>query len=206
MNNKSFFVVVTILVIAAIISYIFYRKPESEGLISVKMSDFPMAIGEWSSQDIPLSERVYELLETRNLIMRNYTNQNGESVNLYIIYSPDNRKVNHPPEICLQGEGAIITNKTPIQITKTIRATKLMIEKGLSRDLVVYWYKAGTLNTNSYLLQQLKHVLGRFSNNNTSVAMVRISADVDSSGEDIAIARIKTFANLIEPILNKYVP
>lgn len=206
MNNKNFLIIVAILVIASIINFIFYSKPYSEESASIKMSDFPMTIGEWSSQDILLSERVYKLLETTNLIMKNYKNQNGESINLYIIYSQDNRKVTHPPEICLQGEGGTITNKTPIQITSSIKATKLIIEKGISKDLVVYWYKAGKLNTNNYLRQQLKQVFSRLSNGDASVAMIRILTAVDGRGEDAALERIKAFCNIIEPLLNKYVP
>ncbi len=170
------------------------------------MSDFPKTIGEWTSEDIPLSERDHELIETKNLIMRNYKNRGGDIVNLYIIYSQGNRNVSYPPEIRLQGQGETITNKSSVQITNSIEATKLIIEKDISRELVVYWYEAGKLNTNSYLKQQIKIVIDRMFGKKISVALIRLLTEIKNEKEDVALTKIKTFCALIEPLLEKYMP
>jgi EpsI family protein len=170
------------------------------------MEDFPKAIAEWKSEDVLLSKYVYELLGTKNLIMRNYKNKKGETVKLYVVYSQDNRKVSFPPEIELRDEDATITDKSPLKVTDSIKATKLIIEKGSYWELVVYWYKVGGLNTSIYFKQQLKATIDRMLGKKTSVALIRVSTEIENNKQDIALSRIMAFCALIEPLLEKYVP
>ena len=128
MNNKTFIFIAVILTAVAVFSLISYIPVKPDAVMKISITDFPKVIRGWKAQDIPLDERVYELLETKNLIMRNYINKQGDSINCYIIYSQDNRKVAHPPEICLQGEGATVVEKTAMQITDSIKATKLITQ------------------------------------------------------------------------------
>lgn len=206
MNNKTFIFIVLILTVVAVFSLISYIPSKFDAAIKTSVTNFPKVIGEWKAQDIPLDQRVYELLETKNLIMRNYINKQGESVNCYIIYSQDNRKVAHPPEICLQGEGATVVEKTTIQVTDSIKATKLILEKSLSRDLVVYWYKAGNLNTNDYIKQQLKIAINRMLRKSSSGALIRLVTEIKGESQDKALSLIQTFAKQIEPLIQKYAP
>ena len=206
MNNKTFLFIALILIVVAVLSLISYLPIKSSPTAIINVTDFPKTIGEWVSQDIPLTERVYELLETKNLIMRNYINKQGEAVNCYIIYSQDNRKVAHPPEICLQGEGATVVEKTAIQVTDSIKATKLILEKSLSRELVIYWYKAGNLNTNDYIKQQLKIVINRMLHKSSSGALIRLATEIKGDKQNKALSLIQTFAMQIEPLIQKYAP
>ena len=206
MNNKTFLFIALILTVVAVFSLISSMPIKPNAATKISVTDFPKTIGEWVAQDIPLTERVYELLETKNLIMRNYINKQGEAVNCYIIYSQDNRKVAHPPEICLQGEGATVVEKTAIQITDSIKATKLILEKSLSRELVIYWYKAGNLNTNDYLKQQLKIVIDRMSRKSSSGALIRLATEIKGDNQDKALSLIQSFAKQIEPLIQKYAP
>jgi EpsI family protein len=205
MNNKNFLIVVATLILVTIISFpAFMSCYETQS--EIKMADFPKTILNWTSQDLPVSERTYRLLETRNLITRNYINQNQDTVNLFIIYSQDNRKVVDPPEIYLQGAGESITSKSSVQLANAIKATELTLEKGLSRELVVYWYRSGKLNTNLYLKQQLKVVIDRMLGKKTSVVLIRVSTKIEDSQQDAALTKIKGFCALIEPLLDRYVP
>jgi EpsI family protein len=206
MTNKNFLIIVFALILTTIISFALYFPKRMENTLLEKISSFPKNIGDWTSEDIALTEREYALLETRNLIVRNYINKNGDAIDLYIIYSPSNRKVIHPPEICLQGGGATITNKKHVQITDSIRATQLILEQDASRDLVVYWYKSAELNTDDYLKQQIKVVLDRIQGKETSAALIRTATKIEDGKVEPALERIKAFCSAIEPLLNKYVP
>lgn len=207
MNNKSFFIVISILIVVAIISIAFYLPVRFDSAVKIKVADFPKTIGEWTSTDIPLSERDYEILETKNLIMRNYKDGKGDSLILYIIYSEDNRKVTHPPEVCYMGSGVTIVNKSPFQINRSIKATKMLVERGDFQQLVIYWYKAGNLNTDKYMEQQIKVVAGRIFGKRTSGALIRLSTDLkDNIDEKKALSMIESFCAQIEPLLAKYVP
>jgi EpsI family protein len=196
-----------VLLIAAFVIIKATAPGKSELVSKVKMSDFPMTIGEWEGKDIPLPERDYEILGTKNLIMRDYKNARGDSINLYIIYSEQNRKTLHPPEICYSGGGAsTITEKSVIPLTDSIKANRFAIDFKDSQQLVVYWFRSGNLNTYSYLQQQSRFVLDRTLGKKTSGAMIRVSATVKGKSQDTALALVKSFCREIEPLLDKYVP
>ena len=206
MNNKNFFIVIITLAIVAIVGFISYLPTRIDSDSSVKVEKFPKKIGRWSSTEIPLSEKDYEILETRNLILREYKKPREEPVTLYIIYSEDNRKVSHPPEVCYLGSGVTVADKSKIQLTDSVAANRLLLEKADARQLVVYWYKAGGLNTDKYLKQQLKIVTDRMLAKRTSGALIRLSVDIVKDNEKAAIELIKSFYAQIENDLEKYVP
>ena len=203
MNNKIFFTAAIILIGAAIVCNTPARFDTSS---EIQMPLFPKEIGEWQGTDIPISERDYEILETRNLIMRDYKNPTGDSVYLYIIYSQDNRRTLHPPEVCYTGGGSTITEKSVIPLNNSLRVNQFIIENKYSRELVVYWFKSANLSTYSYLKQQMKSVADRMLRKKTYGAMIRISAVLRDNNPDAALSLIKGFTKEIEPELNKLLP
>jgi len=208
MNNKTFIVLFIILAVAVGAGIKASRQSGTTKGDTVKMSNFPMTIGEWQGTDIPLKERDYQILETRNLIMRDYKNPQGESVYLYIIYSEGNRKTLHPPEICYTGGGtSTITEKSVIPITASTKANEFSIDYKNYSELVVYWFKSAALSTPSYPRQQLAFVLSRiFGKNASGSAMIRISTVIKDKNQKAALGLVKEFAGEMEPLLSKYVP
>lgn len=205
MKNMTFIIATVILLGVIMIVNI---PPKFDSTQETQMSNFPKKIGEWEGKDIALRESDYAILETRNLIMRDYKNlTRGEEVNLYIIYSADNRKALHPPEICYTGGGAgTILEKEIIPLGTNFKANKFIIENKNFSQLVVYWFKSGNLSTYSYIRQQLKTVKNRLMQKKTSGAMIRISTTVDPKNPDKAINLLKSFSEGIIPLLNQYVP
>lgn len=203
MNNRTFLIAAIILVSVAIVANAPSRfNTKSE----IQVSSFPKEIGEWKGQDIPLSERDYEILETRNLIMRDYKNSDGDSVYLYIIYSADNRRALHPPEICYSGGGSTILDKSVIPITDSVTANRFIIENKGYRQLVAYWFKTSNLTTYSYLKQQLKIVADRLLRKKTYGAMIRVSTVIKDNNPNTALPLIKSFVEQMEPQLNSLLP
>ncbi len=203
MNNKIFIIVAIILIFTAIVT----NAPTKYGTgTEPQVSAFPKEIGEWKGEDITLSERDYEILETKNLIMRDYKNPKGDSVYLYIIYSADNRRALHPPEICYSGGGATILEKSVIPITNSLKANQFIIENKDSRQLVVYWFNSTNLSTYSYLKQQIKIVADRMLRKKTYGAMIRVSAVIKDNNVEVALGLIKAFVEKMEPGLKKMLP
>ncbi len=206
MNNRTFIIVAMVMVIIAagvIVSYLPSRKDITA---TIKVADFPKSFGSWKGEDVTLDKSVFEILETTNLFVREYTNNAGQKVGLYIVYSEDNRKVSHPPEVCLMGGGETITDKTVVQVTPQIKGTRLVIEKAGSKGMFVYWFKAGDSYSPSYLEQQSRVVMGRLMGKRTAGALIRLSTDIDDAGEKAAYEKLAKFAAEIEPLLRKYVP
>ena len=139
------------------------------------MANLPLEIGDWKGKDIPLKEADYAILATKNLIMREHDADGKSPVILYIIYSGDNRKFSHPPEICYTGAGGMILEKEVIPLTSTLKANKFVVEDQQYKQLVVYWFRANDLNTPSYISQQIRTALQRTLGKRASGAMIRIS-------------------------------
>jgi EpsI family protein len=207
-TKKQFVIILSILIATLAISLPAYLiVPASKE--DVLVSKLPMKIGEWQGKDLPIDERSYEILETKNLVLREYS-KGEDKVFLYIIYSQDNRKVSHPPEVCFEGSGITIVKKEqePIELTgnKIVYATKLTVEKADAINIVVYWYKAGDYYTNDYLKQQLSVALASLKFKRTSGALIRLSAEVDPAQPEKALADIKAFAKEVSAYFDQVIP
>ena len=195
MHNKQFAIIMVILVIALGISvpaFLIVPKEKEE----VSISKMPMKIGEWQGKDLSVDERAYEILETRNLILREYTKGN-DKVYLYAIYSQGNRKVSHPPEVCFEGSGVTIIKKEKISMElvsgQKIPVNELVVEKDGANNIVIYWYKAEDFYTDNYLKQQLRIALLRLRFKDASGAMIRVSAEVPPAQSSRALENIRAF-------------
>ncbi|PIZ84208.1 MAG: EpsI family protein [Candidatus Omnitrophica bacterium CG_4_10_14_0_2_um_filter_44_9] len=207
-SKKQFVIVLSILLVALAISvpaYLIVPSAKEETLVS----KFPMQIGGWSGKDLTVEENAYAILETRNLILREYTKGN-DKVYLYIIYSQDNRKVSHPPEVCLEGSGITVvkTQKISMELSggKQIVANKLTVEKDGINNLIVYWYKSGERYFDNYLKQQLNVALSTLQFKRTSGAMIRFSAEVLQTAPNKAMEDIKAFVKESSAYFNQIIP
>lgn len=204
MDKRNFLIVLLVLIPVSFISIGSFMS-ESRMPDPVSVSDLPAKIGAWVGKDIPLDERVYDLLETRNLVMRDYSDPEGNVINLYIIYSRSNRKVVHPPEICMQGEGAIVLSKGFADIGG-IAVNKFILGSDPGKRIVLYWYKAGNWNTTSYLKQQFMVSWNRLCRKKISTAMIRISMPELKTGEQASYTVLARFIRDLKPFLDVYVP
>ena len=204
MNNKTFIIAAVLLVGVAIIANTPAKFSAGK---EIQVSDFPKTIGNWQGTDIEIPERDYEILETRNLFIRDYKNaKTGEEVNLYIIYSQDNRRTLHPPEVCYSGGGSTILKKSVVQITDSLQANIFTIEEKNFKQLVAYWYKSKNLSTYNYMKQQIRVVLDRLLRKSTYGAMIRFAGLIKDNNEAAALEMLRGFIRECEPAINRLLP
>ncbi|MDD5136043.1 MAG: EpsI family protein [Candidatus Omnitrophica bacterium] len=155
-NTLGYAAIIALLVATSILSLnLFLREKTAHDKLDI--STFPYKVMNWQGRDLPITEKEYAILETRNLISREYTNPAGEKIYLFIIYSETNRAVFHPPEVCLIGSGITIADKVPEEVKFDKRAfltNKLFLENGPRKDIALYCYRAGDLYTDNFYLQQ----------------------------------------------------
>ena len=204
-----FFFLIVLFLVAGVISWrVYFRVYRQED--SVNIHHFPKAIEEWRSEEIRVSDDDKAMLETDNVFVRRYTHTNGKEVYLFTVYSQNNRKVSHPPEICYTGGGAVILNSVHDSFLSVsgepIRVNRLTVELGGRDQVFAYWFKVGDMFTSNYWMQQAliawKSLLGA----SASSALIRISATVQNDDLDEAVSRIKEFGRLIVPHLRQYLP
>lgn len=166
---------------------------------------FPMTVGEWKGKDLPITEQEYDILETRNLISREYTDSSGDKLYLFIIYSETNRSVFHPPEVCMMGSGMCITDKQIENFdvgNKVFTTNKLFAEKGQHKEIILNCYKVGNIYTSDFYLQQTRLAFHQIFGRNVPGATLRVSMSIEKDSA-ATLATLKEFLSKSAVILDR---
>ena len=209
--GKNYLFVIFIFSVSAAISWQLYFKVYNQK-DTVSIHAFPQTIAEWNAEEIPISQQDKAILETDNVFVRRYTNPQGEEVYLFIVYSQNNRKVSHPPEVCYTGSGATIVNNVHDSFStdsslEDIKVNRVTVEQGRERQIFFYWFKVGDTFTPNYWKQQGLIALKSFSGQPSSSALIRISISARKEEDDAnATQKLKDFGRMILPYLQKHLP
>jgi EpsI family protein len=171
------------------------------------MRDFPRRLGEWVGTDRELSDRQYELLETREVLFREFRKGGaGPEVLACVAVAGANRKVAHPPEICYRGQGWRIVDQSEVELTIAgvkRRVQELHIEKNGREHLVQSWYRVGERETPSYLLQQWLGLVADLTRSVEPSALLRFSAPIEDGDARAARAALTEFLAIALPELEQ---
>jgi EpsI family protein len=200
MINRCF--VLIVLFVAAFVARASLDSPQpittAEPLVQ-----FPAALGDWHGQDSVLEEEVIKVAAVDDYLNRYYRSQNAE-LGLYIGYYQSQRQGEslHSPLFCLPGAGwqPIKTGTTTLGDGRVVN--ELIVERGLTRLLVLYWYQTLSRVTASEYSRKLFQIHDTFLSGRTDVALVRIVAPIltrDSSGEAQSADLARPFAELVLP-------
>jgi EpsI family protein len=179
MNRKTigYISIITLLAVTSFVSVNqYFRERSMHDEIDIRM--FPYTVGDWKGKELEVAEKTYEILETRNLISREYTNSANDKIFLFIIYSETNRSVFHPPEVCLMGGGIEIVDKQTESIDyneKQFSANKLYTQRDNYKGISLYCYKTGKLHTDNFYLQQAYFALGQLLRGHVKGATIRVT-------------------------------
>jgi EpsI family protein len=192
-NTFGYIVLILLLVVTSAVSIqLFVRQRSDHDVLDVRT--FPRVVGDWKGVDLELTEKEYEILETRNLIFREYINSKKRKIHIFIVYSETNRSVFHPPEVCLIGSGVTINDMTNEELAvgkNEFLVKKLHLEKNNHTDIALYCYKAGNLYTDNFYLQQIYFTLNQLFGKHKGGATIRASISLDN--EEANLATLKGF-------------
>jgi len=196
----GFALIILLLLFSSLFSLkLFLRQRNPRDLVDI--TTFPYEVGKWKGEDIGVSEQDYQILETRNLILRQYTHPNGEKIALFIIYSETNRSVFHPPEVCIIGSGIQITDKQTEYVENEsykISTNKMFIENNGAKQILLYGYRVGKTYTYNYYQQQVLFALNQFLGKDKSGATIRVS----TIGGEEKLPILKDFLTRITSIID----
>ena len=188
-------------------------------------STFPLEIGSWKGREIGLSQDVVFAVGADDYMMRTYIPKSNESgtfslpVNLYVGYYETQRKgkTYHSPQNCLPGGGWQITGLSQVEIEapdwvlmsggtgQTVVINKALIEKGLEKQLVLYWYQDRGRTVASEYWAKIFLVFDAMTRNRTDGSLVRVMAPVRISEED-TLRELVEFSRAMFPYLKGYLP
>jgi EpsI family protein len=204
-KNTIGFVVLMVMLLGA--SAVSLRLFNSERAAHDKLDvhTFPMTVGEWRGSELPITEREYDILETRNLISREYANPAGEKLYLFIVYSETNRSVFHPPEVCMMGSGLDITDKQIEKFSvgnKVYATNKIFAGKDQYKEIILNCYKAGNIYTSDFYLQQTRLALHQIFGRNVPGATLRVAMSIGKD-DRATLTTLKDFLGKAADILDK---
>jgi EpsI family protein len=175
------------------------------------LSTLPLTIGQWRGHEAPpLADDVLAQLGVDDYVNREYSTAGSVPVGVYVGYYASQRQGDtiHSPQNCLPGAGwrPVETGVTDLRAGgRTVRVNQFVIQKGLDRQLVFYWYQGrGRVVANEYRNKALL-MLDAARLHRTNGGLVRLIASLDSTGGDPKAA-LSAFAVLLLPQLDRHLP
>ncbi len=176
---------------------------------------FPGRLGEWSGVKSRLPLSVEETLGASDYLNVTYQKPGSERVSFFVAFYEDQTDGAgiHSPAVCLPAGGWEISSVEPYPISMpesaygTFELNRAVIQKGLSRQLVYYWFEQrGTRMTNDVLVKATVLWDG-LAGGRTDGALVRIVTPISTqeSAED-ADRRLQEFMRESLPELPRFVP
>jgi EpsI family protein len=176
----------------------------------------PMQLSFWRGQRAPdFDQGTLAVLGVDEYINRVYLDASRRPIGLYVGYYGSQREGDtmHSPLNCLPGAGwsPISFTRTAIPVsaanaaTSSITVNRYVIEKGLDRQLVLYWYQSHGRVVASEYWGKVYMVLDAIRTNRTDGALVRIIAPIVTTEED-AEHQAVGFAQTLYPLLGRYLP
>lgn len=164
----------------------------------------------WVGYDVPLDERELIILETRDYLNRRYVGPGRPPVDFSVVFSQDNRKGTHPPDVCLEGAGSDIIAKRDVTVRgadtgRGIPCRELVVGAGAQRLYVLYTYKCADTYTRSFWRQQFVIFLNGLLRRSASGALIRVSTPIV---DDLTAARRRAmqFLGVAMPYLHRGLP
>ena len=156
----------------------------------------------WQGYDQILDEKTLTILETSDYLYRRYVSGQMNPVDICVIFSRDNRKGTHPPDLCAEGAGGNIVAKGDLILNglpsrEAVPCSEFVTNEGGKEFYYLYTYKYGHNYTRSFWRQQLGIFLNGLMNHNSAGALIRISTPIRT---DVENARLKSIALLREAV------
>jgi EpsI family protein len=119
----------------------------------------------------------------------------------------------HSPLNCLPGAGWNAIKRghitIPLDNKSTIEVNRIVILKGLDKQVVLYWYQSHGRVIASEYWGKIYTVLDAVRKNRTDAALVRIICPVagtDAESEAVAELHAVEFAKAVFPLLERFLP
>jgi EpsI family protein len=204
----------TLIVIAMLASAGVYasRGAAAEAVVHREaLAALPLTIGAWSGREAaPLADDVAAQLGVDDYVNRRYAREGSVPIGLYVGYYDSQRQGDtiHSPQNCLPGAGWRPVASRIAEVgadPRTLSVNEYIIQKGLDRQVVLYWYQGrGRVVANEYANKALL-MLDAARLNRTNGGLVRVIGPVVTT-TDATVAELSAFVAALFPHLDEYLP
>ena len=198
-----------------------------EPILSKKsFADFPLTLANrWHGKELGMDQDVIDVLKVSDFMMRYYqpisvaedtgNQSNLSALSLYVGYYENQRTgaTYHSPKNCLPGSGWSFAESGTVSIPitdsgstpRTILVNQVLIQKGIEKQLVIYWYHdRGRIIASEYMAKAYM-IWDAMTQNRTDGALVRIIVPIQETAESAFQSGI-TFLNDMWPDLINHMP
>lgn len=175
------------------------------------LAEIPMQIAGWTGSNLELEQKVVDAVAVDDYVARLYTRPGTQPLVLYVGYYRSQRtgQTIHSPKNCLPGAGWEPVDSSRISLHPAGMQSALVnlyvIEKGLDRQLVLYWYQSHGKIIASEYAGKLNMVVDAIRLNRTDSALVRLSTPIGRDPQATRAAAVG-FAEQLLPELNRAIP
>ena len=172
---------------------------------------FPYRLGDWQGTNSVINDKVLAVLGVEDYLMRRYSSEDGPDIWIYVGYyeSQEEGDIIHSPKNCLKGNGwiPISSSKERIYLTKgpikSVEINRYLVQKGLKKDLVAYfYYSGGRVVANDYLYR-LGLTRDLIFKKRSDGALVKVSCSV-TTDEIQTWQHLVSFLQEFFPALNEH--
>jgi exosortase D (VPLPA-CTERM-specific) len=176
---------------------------------------FPLTIEGWSGTPGTLAPGIAKILAADDHLTAVYRDPaGGAPVDLFLSWyaSQTAGSAIHSPAVCLPGAGWEVSAIEPVEVrlpgtaAGSVRLNRAVIQKGLDRQLVYYWFEGrGRRLTNDFAAKF--HTLGdSLLRGRTDGGLVRLITPIGAGGEAAADARLEAFLAATVDTLPRFLP
>ena len=170
----------------------------------------PVTLAQWEGRDVALEDDVVAQLGVDDYINRRYVAADAPPVALYVGYYASQRQGDtiHSPQNCLPGAGwhPVTADRTTLDVgEQAIPVNRFIIQKGLDRQAVFYWYQGRSRVVASEYANKAWLMLDAARLRRTDGGLVRVITPVPST-PDAAFAALTTFSTALFPHLSSRLP
>lgn len=180
-------------------------------------SQFPLQLANWSgaTQDLELS--VETVLGADDYFLAEYSAANtSPNVGLFMAFyhRMAGGKGIHSPEVCLPVGGWEVSDWTKKQVTlnpgdanANIEVNRAIIQRGLSKQLVYYWFELHGRRTTSSYASKFYTIVDSLTIGRTDAGIVRLVTPIAEFETELdAENRLREFLMVVRPTLSDYIP
>lgn len=216
--------VLAMLIVATGLSLYWVNRPEPKPMGGLAAEVLPREIelsrATYGSSGLELEDKVLAILETDDYVYRRFTAESGgnaggnPSFDLLIVFSKNNRRGTHSPELCIQGSGERILSKGPVSIDagdaiadgRPFGMREVVSQDSRRTVYYLYVFKSGDAYTTNYTLQQATILLHGLLQRESAGALIRITVPVQDDDLESARRLAHEAAAKLMPVIDENLP
>jgi EpsI family protein len=216
-------ILVVALLLVVTFGYLARKSTAEPTLIREPLATLPMQLGAWSGREAPdLEKKILDVLGVDDYTRRTFfAGSEAGWVSLYIGYYRSQRQGDtvHSPLNCLPGAGwtpisqdraTLMVKDTPTaSVDREVTINRFVIQKGLQRQLVLYWYQSHGRVVASEYWGRIYTVTDAIRHNRTDAALVRVIVPIlGETPADVSAAHARgvRFVQAMFPYLGRHLP